>query len=337
MFLYQLVCVCLLVYACMHLFSTQEALQAGDNLVLMDHTPKRVTSNVRMCLMPGEFTREMWFNWGTIRIYPTGHLLQKHYTGKMFRLIDQRFLELTRGTEADCQVYLAEKELLNSKSKFSKHVVILIHGLYAPGWCMRHFQPSLNTDGRQAFMVDYPSSRVTLEECAKYLKQALASLENVDQIDLVCHSMGGVVARQYLMDYPDPRVKTLVTLGTPHKGAELASMFQGWPMFDKFIGPAGKQLASDVNSAVNQLPFPKIPVGVIAGGTGTSRGYNPLIKGDNDGTVSIASANIEQATDYMQVKAMHHYLLRKTEVIQAVDRFLKTQSFNSVEKREKAS
>jgi hypothetical protein len=76
---------------------------------------------------------------------------------------------------------------------------------------------------------------------------------------------------------------------------------------------------------------------VIAGGTGTSRGYNPLIKGDNDGTVSIASANIEQATDYMQVKAMHHYLLRKTEVIQAVDRFLKTQSFNSVEKREKAS
>jgi len=44
----------------------------------------------------------------------------------------------------------------------------------------------------------------------------------VDEIALLGHSMGGLVARAYLQSHGEVRVARLVTLGTPHQGSELA-------------------------------------------------------------------------------------------------------------------
>jgi triacylglycerol esterase/lipase EstA (alpha/beta hydrolase family) len=38
------------------------------------------------------------------------------------------------------------------------------------------------------------------------------------QVALVCHSMGGLVARAYLRAYGDEAVACVVTLGSPHRG-----------------------------------------------------------------------------------------------------------------------
>jgi len=52
------------------------------------------------------------------------------------------------------------------------------------------------------------------------------------QFNLIAHSMGGLVCRQYIYENPNT-VKALVTLGTPHKGSPLA--YEGdW--IDFFIG-----------------------------------------------------------------------------------------------------
>jgi triacylglycerol esterase/lipase EstA (alpha/beta hydrolase family) len=40
---------------------------------------------------------------------------------------------------------------------------------------------------------------------------------------LVCHSLGGLVARYYVRRYPAPHVRRIITLGTPHGGTVLAA------------------------------------------------------------------------------------------------------------------
>ena len=44
---------------------------------------------------------------------------------------------------------------------------------------------------------------------------------------MVGHSMGGLVARAYLRRHGAQRVSALITLGTPHRGSELARLAAG--------------------------------------------------------------------------------------------------------------
>jgi pimeloyl-ACP methyl ester carboxylesterase len=54
---------------------------------------------------------------------------------------------------------------------------------------------------------------------ARRLKEFLRKHVRGGKIDLVCHSMGGVVSRMYLQELGGHRrVERCITLGTPHRG-----------------------------------------------------------------------------------------------------------------------
>src|SRR6185295_16742640 len=108
-----------------------------------------------------------------------------------------------------------------------------------------------------------------------------------EKIHFVTHSMGGLVVRTYLARYGSDRVGRIVMIATPNLGAELADRLHGTGLYRVFLGPAGQQLTGDAQGFVAGLAIPEVPFGVIAGGRGNERGYNPLIAGDNDGTVSV--------------------------------------------------
>lgn len=54
--------------------------------------------------------------------------------------------------------------------------------------------------------------------------QAICQATGSERLDLVAHSKGGLDARAYV-DMDDARVERVVTVGTPHLGAELAEIF----------------------------------------------------------------------------------------------------------------
>lgn len=63
------------------------------------------------------------------------------------------------------------------------------------------------------------SSRIGVEQAARQLKEFLKKRVRGGRIDLVCHSLGGVIARMYLQELGGARkVDRCITLGTPHQG-----------------------------------------------------------------------------------------------------------------------
>lgn len=141
----------------------------------------------------------------------------------------------------------------------------------------------------------------TIAERAKALVPQLFS-NDAPAFALVAHSMGGLDARYLITNLdPDRRIKSLLTVSTPHRGSPLAAwMLESRgpiPAWFRHIGrPALDELTpascaampipdrGDVNyssyascRAANELPFWFAP-------------YGRIIEEDNDGMVPVSSA-----------------------------------------------
>ncbi|MEV7581958.1 esterase/lipase family protein [Streptomyces erythrochromogenes] len=72
--------------------------------------------------------------------------------------------------------------------------------------------------------------RVTARHLARRVEE-LCERTGQDRVDLVGHSLGGLVGRYYVQRLGgDTRVRTLVTLGTPHSGTRVAPFMDAHPL-----------------------------------------------------------------------------------------------------------
>jgi hypothetical protein len=60
---------------------------------------------------------------------------------------------------------------------------------------------------------------------------------------------------------------------------------------------------------------------------GNSLGFNPLIPGDDDGTVGVDETWLPAASDFIQINGQHSTLLMQTRVIDNVIAFLEEGKF----------
>ncbi len=260
--------------------------------------------------------------WGDVHHFH-GWRIQQNVFSKNYRLIDPDDLCHTLGSFDECHARLnrvsAEKKLAPMKGP----AVILIHGLLQSSRCMVKFGANIEKAGYSAVEFDYPSTQVSIPEAARYLNQLIQSLDGIDEINFVTHSMGGLVVRAYTMEYDDPRIKRMVMLGTPNQGAELADLTQQYWILRTAAGPGARQLGTRTDGLIQKLPIPKFEFAVIAGSRGTPAGWNPLIPGDDDGTVTVASTKLPGAADFTTVNALHSRLLWSDEAHEHTINFLK--------------
>lgn len=111
-----------------------------------------------------------------------------------------------------------------------EHVVLLIHGLDEPGNIWDQLIPALQREGHTVVRFDYPNDQAAALS-ADLLADALANLHaaGCNSVDLICHSMGGLIALDALtrpsLDRGDwPRVERYITLGTPFGGSPFARL-----------------------------------------------------------------------------------------------------------------
>ncbi|WP_329118407.1 esterase/lipase family protein [Streptomyces sp. NBC_01465] len=77
--------------------------------------------------------------------------------------------------------------------------------------------------------------RVAAELLARHVEEICARTGH-QQVDVVGHSLGGLIARYYVQRLGgDTRVRTLVTLGTPHSGTHVAQLMSAHPIVRQML------------------------------------------------------------------------------------------------------
>ena len=151
-------------------------------------------------------------------------------------------------------------------------VILLVHGLDEPGDIWNDLTPELADAGLTVACFNYPNDQDPALS-ADALAEAMRALQHdigAHRIDLVCHSMGGLVARDLLTrpTYYDgdarahnglPAVPHLITIGTPNHGSPLAPL--------RALGEIREQFARWIDSDATST---RALLGFLADGDGAA-------------------------------------------------------------------
>jgi pimeloyl-ACP methyl ester carboxylesterase len=278
---------------------------------------------------------ELFFHqWRIQRNALTGH----------FRLLDKHNLRHAWGTFAACRAELERIKTRRGLPPMRGTVVIVMHGLIRSRESMNKLCKHLRKHGDWTVLnVAYPTTRRPVAEHAGSLARIIENLDGVDTIHFVGHSLGNIVIRHYLADRInraggggkcDPRFGRMVMLGPPNHGSKVAASLSQNALFTIINGTPGKELGADWNKLKENLATPPMEFGIIAGGRRDQSGFNPLLPGDDDGTVSVRSTRLAGASDFVILPVMHSFMMDNEKVMQCTLRFLQSGYFISAEQRQ---
>ena len=177
----------------------------------------------------------------------------------------------------------------------------------------------LRRAGLRTCRIDYPSTKGGIAASEAHLRAVLTRLE-AKPLDLVGHSLGGLLAARILRDPQGLEIRRVVQLGTPNLGSPLVDRMGGlWPV-RRMCGPAVGELKAHTG---RQPADPRI--GAIAGTAGF-RGV-PLPR-PHDGGVTLRSA-WSGAGHRAAVPALHTALPISSRAAKLTHQFLTTGRFES--------
>jgi pimeloyl-ACP methyl ester carboxylesterase len=211
-------------------------------------------------------------------------------------------------------------------------VVVLVHGFMDTRFHLFFMEKRLVDDGYRVINKTYPSVTMSIEECADYLARVIErGTEDIDgpyELDFITHSMGGLVARCYLAKYDPPQARRLVMIATPNRGVTKAELVARLPLADRVLGPALMEMAQGPDYLCTLCGgAPTVEFAVIAGGKGDGQGYSVLIPGDDDGTVSVRSAYLPGASDFLLLDHIHNLICFYDDTITNAQSFLADGAF----------
>ncbi len=260
--------------------------------------------------------------WADVFVF-AGWRIQEHvYTGH-HRLLDPANTRRSYGSYASCRAQFEEQRMRLRLKPRSSHLVLAVHGLFRAKESFEPMLRALEQAGHDAQSVNYPSTRRSVAEHADQLATILANLGEYTTVSFVTHSLGGIVVRE-LLGRPRSWPKNLelgrvVMLGPPSRGSVIAETLDSWLPFRVIAGDSAVQLNPQ---DLARLPVPPCAFGIVAGGKGNPRGFNPALGGDNDGVVLVDNTRLDEAKDFLLVDEAHTFLMRNPQVIAATLRFL---------------
>lgn len=126
------------------------------------------------------------------------------------------------------------QEKVAARPPTTRPPVLLLHGFTDNRSVFVLLRRALGTGGRHVEAYNYSPFTLDLRVTARHLARRVEELcerTGQERVDLVGHSLGGLVGRYYVQRLGgDSRVRTLVTLGTPHSGTRVAPFMDAHPL-----------------------------------------------------------------------------------------------------------
>ena len=140
--------------------------------------------------------------------------------------------------------------------------------------------------------------------------------------------MGGLLARVYVARHRPERLGRVVMLGTPNGGSEIADRLKNIGAYRALFGPAGQQLGTQRDAAIEAL-FPPVdyPVGIIAGNRSIDPISSAFLPKPHDGRVSVENTKLDGMADHVVMATSHPWLVRNALAIEQTIAFLRDGEF----------
>ncbi|ESP92310.1 MULTISPECIES: alpha/beta hydrolase [Pseudoalteromonas] len=185
--------------------------------------------------------------------------------------------------------------------------IVVLHGLYMSGFVMQPLCTRLEKTGCEILNLSYNTLDPNRQAIFNQIDQFIGDKPTA----FVCHSMGGLVARDYLTNASQQSqyVKKVITLGTPHKGSAIAKH-----MHDKGLDGLLKNSVEYLLSETNTWPF-SARLYSIAGDL--PLGLMPLLqKGSrSDGTVLLDETKLKGMAEHKIFHRSHTTLIYSRSVM----------------------
>jgi len=201
--------------------------------------------------------------------------------------------------------------------------VLLFHGICRSSRQMQPLERKLSRQGFDVRNIDYPSTRYDLSHLADMVwEQYQACWKELLPLNFVGFSMGGLLVRVLLNRYKPAVMGRVVQLAPPNQGSEVADFLRNIPFFKWIYGPAGQQLVTDQSAIRELLGTPDYPLGILAGNRSIDPFSSCLIRGPDDGKVSVARTKLPEMSAHMVLPACHTWFPQHPGVIRQTVSFL---------------
>lgn len=197
-------------------------------------------------------------------------------------------------------------------------ITVLVHGIWMQGVMMSVMGKMLESRGFRTHSVSYDFLKHSPEENADSLYREIGQL-GARKINLVGHSLGGIVILHLLHRYPDLDVDKVVLIGSPVHGSYVARRMYEAPLLRPLLG---RSIEKGLLGGAPGFQCHR-PLGIITGRG--NLGITALLYptgDDSDGVVRESETWIENASDRINLPLSHSTLIFSRECSDHVARFL---------------
>jgi triacylglycerol lipase len=208
--------------------------------------------------------------------------------------------------------------------------LILLHGL---GRTRLSLWPVARAALRRGYAVHnlgYPSRRAPIERLAEDVGHRILDVAGErTPVDVVTHSMGGIVLRAAVAIgvVPAELLRRVVMLAPPNQGSAVADRLRDFRFYRLALGPAGQQIGTGETSVPRRLPPPPFVLGVIAGRRSNNPFFARVLGEESDGKVTVASAHVEGLRELVVVDHAHTFIMWAPDVLTHIFAFLEHGRF----------
>jgi pimeloyl-ACP methyl ester carboxylesterase len=199
-------------------------------------------------------------------------------------------------------------------------LVVYLHGLWLHGHesllLRRHLESAYGFDLR---VFHYPSVSAPMAEVTARL-QAFIADEAPQELHLVGHSLGGLIAYRFLERYPQQPPGRVVFLGTPAL-ASRAARDVGRAQWARTL--LGRCVAEELLTEQRREWSNTRDLGIIAGTRALGLGRLVVRFGEaNDGSVAVSETRLPGARDHITLPVSHMGMLLSARVARETGGFL---------------